>query len=115
MRRLIVLWAMPAMTQLGAAAQPPAIHSTLTPPAASVPAEPVSAGETTAAPGSSAATSSPGIAKPKMRQREGTQFVDRGGRFERRGDRVVFLAAEPQAQFFVLENLALERVLRVLE
>jgi hypothetical protein len=50
-----------------------------------------------------------------LRQREGTKMVERRGRFEVNGDRVVFLAQEPDAHFVVLENLALERVVRAIE
>lgn len=56
-----------------------------------------------------------GIDKPKLRQREGAKLVDRRGRFEIRGDRVIFLATNPDAHYVVLENLSLERVTRVLE
>ncbi|MGC3970691.1 MAG: hypothetical protein QM775_26140 [Pirellulales bacterium] len=50
-----------------------------------------------------------------VRQREGTKLVERRGRFEVHGDRVVFLAQDPDAHFVVLENLALERVVRSIE
>ncbi|MCE9605397.1 MAG: hypothetical protein K8U03_10915 [Planctomycetia bacterium] len=53
--------------------------------------------------------------RPRLRQREGAKLVDRRGRFELRGDRVIFLATNPDAHFVVLENLSLERVTRVLE
>jgi hypothetical protein len=53
--------------------------------------------------------------KPKLRHREGTQVVGRRGRIERRGERFVFLGVEPPVQWMVLENLALERILRVVE
>jgi hypothetical protein len=53
--------------------------------------------------------------KPKLRHREGTQVVGRRGRIERRGERFVFLGVEPAVQWVVLENLALERILRVIE
>ena len=56
-----------------------------------------------------------GPAAPRIRQREGAKLTDRRGRFEIRGDRVIFLATEPDAHFIVLENLSLERVTRVLE
>lgn len=56
-----------------------------------------------------------GPAAPRIRQREGAKLTDRRGRFEIRGDRVIFLATEPDAHFVVLENLSLERVTRVLE
>lgn len=56
-----------------------------------------------------------GSDKRKVRQREGAKIVDRRGRFEIRGDRVIFLATNPDAHYIVLENLSLERVTRVLE
>lgn len=56
-----------------------------------------------------------GTGKPKLRQREGAKLVERRGRFEIRGDRVIFLATNPDAHYVVLENLSLERVTRVLE
>ena len=52
--------------------------------------------------------------EPKIRQREGAKLTDRRGRFERRGERYVFLSDEPVAHFLVLENLMLERVANVL-
>jgi hypothetical protein len=55
------------------------------------------------------------LEKPKLRHREGTQVVGKRGRIERRGDRFVFLGVEPAVQWMVLENLALERILRVIE
>jgi hypothetical protein len=51
--------------------------------------------------------------EPKERRREGTKF-EGAGRFEITGDRVTFYPAEGQESFRVLENLALERVARVL-
>lgn len=66
-------------------------------------------------PRSGAASQSDGAERPKLRQREGAKLVDRRGRFEIRGDRVIFLATNPDAHFVVLENLSLERVTRVLE
>ncbi|MBA4019115.1 MAG: hypothetical protein C0483_18265 [Pirellula sp.] len=50
-----------------------------------------------------------------IRQREGARIVERRGRFEVHGDRVIFFAQEPDAHYVVLENLALERVARVVE
>lgn len=50
-----------------------------------------------------------------IRQREGARIVERRGRFEVHGDRVIFFAQEPDAHYVVLENLALERVTRVVE
>jgi hypothetical protein len=69
------------------------------------------------APENTAAPSEPAIPveKPKLRHREGTQVVAKRGRIERRGDRFVFLGAEPAVQWVVLENLALERILRIIE
>jgi len=69
------------------------------------------------APENTAAPSEPAgqLERPKLRHREGTQVVARRGRIERRGDRFVFLGVEPAVQWIVLENLALERILRVIE
>ncbi len=50
-----------------------------------------------------------------IRQREGARIVERRGRFEVHGDRVIFFAQEPDAHYVVLENLALERVAKVVE
>jgi hypothetical protein len=52
-------------------------------------------------------------AQRKERQREGNRF-EGTGRFEISGDRVTFYPAESQESYRVLENLALERVARVL-
>lgn len=52
--------------------------------------------------------------KPKQRQREGVKLNDRRGRFERRGERYVFLSDTPVGHYLVLENLMLERVANVL-
>lgn len=54
------------------------------------------------------------VDKPKQRQREGVKLSDRRGRFERRGERYVFLSDAPVGHFLVLENLMLERVANVL-
>lgn len=62
----------------------------------------------------SSAPETPPIDKPKQRQREGVKLTDRRGRFERRGERYVFLSDAPVSQFMVLENLMLERVANVL-
>ena len=42
-------------------------------------------------------------------------MIDGIGRFERRGDRVAFLTGDRPTALIVLENLALERVMRVTE
>jgi len=62
-----------------------------------------------------AASPEGGPAAPRIRLREGAKLTDRRGRFEIRGDRVIFLATHPDAHFIVLENLSLERVTRVLD
>lgn len=54
-----------------------------------------------------------GAEEPRLRRREGSEIIDGVGRFERRGDRVAFLTGDRPAALIVLENLALERVLRV--
>lgn len=57
-----------------------------------------------------------GLADGKgIRQREGTKLVDRRGVFEVHGERVIFVARNPDVQYVVLENLALERVVRVVD
>lgn len=53
--------------------------------------------------------------KLKVRQREGAKLTDRRGRFERRGDRYVFLGEEGGAHYVVVENLMLERVANMLD
>lgn len=52
--------------------------------------------------------------QPERRYREGTHLVDRIGRFKATGDRVTFYSREDGRQFPALENLALERVARVI-
>lgn len=52
--------------------------------------------------------------KLKLRQREGAKLADRRGRFERRGDRYLFLTDNDSVPLIVLENLMLERVSNVL-
>lgn len=51
----------------------------------------------------------------QFRRREGSEIIDGVGRFERRGDRVAFLMGDHHAPLVALENLALERVLRVMD
>ncbi|MFZ5831902.1 MAG: hypothetical protein ACOY3P_17585 [Planctomycetota bacterium] len=46
--------------------------------------------------------------------REGEELVDAQGTFRLTGDRVTFLSADGRLRLVVLENLALERVGRVL-
>jgi hypothetical protein len=53
-------------------------------------------------------------AKAAQRAREGTLLNDELGSFEFVGDRVVFVPAGSRDSFRVLENLALERVVREL-
>jgi hypothetical protein len=103
----------PAVT---AQAQAPLIAPQL-PPAASPGAD--QSGRQPAVGTAPANTAAPGdlhtVDKPKLRHREGTPVVNRRGRIERRGERFVFLGVEPAVQWMVLENLALERILRVIE
>ncbi len=49
------------------------------------------------------------------RQREGTRLIDVEGRFDSNGERWTFFLAESDESYKVLENLALERVYKVLE
>jgi hypothetical protein len=109
---------------LGAAALPPSVATAQAP--LTSPQPPYSASQPTVqsgsqpaigtAPENTAAPSDPNtFEKPKLRHREGTQVVARRGRIERRGERFVFLGVEPAVQWMVLENLALERILRVIE
>ena len=109
---------------LGAAAIAPSVVSAQAPLTA--PQSPYAASESPVpsgsqpaigtAPANTAAPSDPNtLDKPKLRHREGTQVVGRRGRIERRGERFVFLGAEPAVQWIVFENLALERILRVIE
>jgi hypothetical protein len=63
------------------------------------------------APDKPAANERPAI---KQRRREGDLF-QAPGRFESTGDRITFYADEGEEVFRVLENLALERIARVLE
>lgn len=60
--------------------------------------------------------SSPGQQATQLerRYREGTHLVDRIGRFKATGDRVTFYSKDDGRQFPALENLALERVARVI-
>jgi hypothetical protein len=50
-----------------------------------------------------------------VRQREGAKLTDRRGRFERRGERYVFLSEAGGAHYVVVENLMLERVANMLD
>ncbi|HEX5104678.1 MAG TPA: hypothetical protein VFV87_12745 [Pirellulaceae bacterium] len=56
----------------------------------------------------------PAAGKAVQRQREGSLLTAEIGAFELVGDRVVFVPAGSRESFRVLENLALERVLREL-
>jgi hypothetical protein len=51
---------------------------------------------------------------PRLRRREGAKLAAKSGRFERRGERYVFLADGDAAHYLVLENLMLERVANML-
>jgi|GEM_PF-5065412 hypothetical protein len=50
----------------------------------------------------------------KERLREGTHLLDAPGRFEAAGDRISFVMEESGQSIGVLENLALDRIFRVL-
>ena len=50
-----------------------------------------------------------------LRRREGSEMIDGIGRFARPGDRAGFLTGDRPTALIVLENLALERVMRVTE
>ena len=52
------------------------------------------------------------VAPAKLRLREGTQMVDRAGSIRVSGQRYVFHSAPDGSEFRLLENLALERVIR---
>jgi hypothetical protein len=49
------------------------------------------------------------------RLREGTRLIDVEGRFEFTGDRMAFFLADAEESYKLLENLALERINKVLE
>lgn len=49
------------------------------------------------------------------RIREGSKLVDQIGEFQKSGDQINFFAKQPHGALRVLENLALERVVRVLD
>jgi hypothetical protein len=52
--------------------------------------------------------------KPERRFREGTRLVDRMGHFRTTGDRLIFYSQQDDRRLSALENLALERVARVI-
>lgn len=56
----------------------------------------------------------PTLPRGTLRLREGVRVADVVGRFEVAGDRVSFAAADSTGSWRVLENLALERIGRVL-
>ena len=60
------------------------------------------------------AEESPALPRGTLRLREGARAADVVGRFEVAGDRVSFVAADSTGSWRVLENLALERIGRVL-
>lgn len=92
-------------------ATPQATPSTTGPAASPTMDEP----QAPAATGSANAPVVDSAAKLKLRQREGAKLIDRRGRFERRGERYVFLSEEGGAHFVVVENLMLERVANMLD
>jgi hypothetical protein len=72
-----------------------------------------------AEPGGIAGTDLPGAKAPASRQnhrsREGSLLTEERGSFELAGERVLFIPAGSKDSYRVLENLALERVLREME
>lgn len=52
--------------------------------------------------------------EPTTRLREGTKLTDVAGQFDFSGDRIAFFPANSKDSYRVLENLALERVSRIL-
>lgn len=60
------------------------------------------------------AASREGSEKRQRRYREGTRMVDRMGYFQSTGDRLAFYTQDDEQRFPALENLALERVARVI-
>lgn len=61
------------------------------------------------------AAGSPKADEGSKRLREGTKLIDIEGRFEFTGDRMAFFRADGDESYKVLENLALERINKVLE
>jgi hypothetical protein len=113
-RRMFVLSGAVALSSAVASAQAPTEPTLI--PAAKGPASADAKRANDPAPAFPAATGNAGapvvdsVNKIKLRQREGAKLVDRRGRFERRGDRYVFLSEYATAHFVVVENLMLERV-----
>jgi hypothetical protein len=56
----------------------------------------------------------PGASKPGQRAREGSLLSDETGSFEFVGERIIFVPAGGRESLRVLENLALERIVREL-
>ncbi len=74
-------------------------------------------------PAKSDTVSHPAVGKPaaeapsssvEQRIREGTPVVDRRGMFKITGDRVTFISSDGRVRLVALENLALERIVRVI-
>lgn len=64
------------------------------------------------------AISKDGVVAPPsggQRLREGTQLIEVTGKFEAAGDRASFVISDSSESVRVLENLALQRVMRVLD
>jgi hypothetical protein len=59
-------------------------------------------------------TVQPGASKPGQRAREGSLLGDETGSFEFVGERIIFVPAGGRESLRVLENLALERIVREL-
>jgi hypothetical protein len=56
----------------------------------------------------------PNAAASGQRRREGTRIVEQAGKFEFVGDRIAFFPTGESDSFRVLENLAAERIVRLL-
>jgi hypothetical protein len=61
-----------------------------------------------------AALDAPSETEPAMRLREGTLLTDQRGTFQLTGQRITFCPQDGQHTFCVLENLAAERIWRVM-
>lgn len=77
----------------------------------SAPASTAKEGETSAAPGALSSTASNPRA-PVLR--EGAELVNQIGQFRVTGDRITFFTADGMGRLIVLENLNLQRIVRVL-
>lgn len=57
----------------------------------------------------------PGAASAAKRLREGSKITDQAGEFQRTGDHLQFVLKDGSGSLRILENLTLERVMRMLE